>query len=324
MALFIIGILISFSAFFSASETALMVLNRIRLRHMMTKGLRNSKIIYNLISNLDNLIATILLGNNCVNAALSVIVTVLFIYLFGNTFFVAFLSTLVASGMVLLFGDILPKTFSLRAPERVAVAVAPLMKALVVIFTPVTKFFINISNAIMAVFGVHPKKHSPLLTEEEVRLMIEAGKEEGLFGEEQRNMLHRIFEFGATMVKDVMIPRDKIVGVDITDTMERLLNVMAEEGHSRIIVYKDNNIDNIAGLIYVKDVLHVLRNAQLVMIQDLVSKPYFVGPDQRVNDLLKDLQKTDIQLAIVRDVSGKTLGIVTIEDLLEEIVGEIR
>lgn len=323
MALLIIFILISLSAFFSASETALMILNRIRLRHMVTRGLRNSRIIYNLISDLDNLIATILVGNNCVNIALSVIVTILFVYLFGNTFFVAFLSTLAASGLILLFGEVLPKTFSIRAPERVAVEVAPLMKILVMVFTPVTRFFINISNAIMAVFGVHPKKHSPLITEEEVRLMIEAGKEEGLFGEEQTNMLHRIFEFGTTLVKDVMISRDKIVGVDITGTLEQLLNVMAEEGHSRIIVYKDNNLDNIAGLIYVKDVLHVLRNAQLIKIQDLVSKPYFVNPDQRVNDLLKELQKTDIQLAIVRDAGNKTLGIVTIEDLLEEIVGEI-
>lgn len=322
-AVIIIVILLLFSAFFSASETALMVLNRVRLRHMISRGIRNSNIIYSLVSNLDNLIATILVGNNCVNIALSVIVTILFVYLFGNTFLVAFLSTLAASALVLLFGEILPKTFSLRAPEKVAIEVSPFMKALVFILTPVTKFFINISNAIMALFGIHPKKHSPLITEEEVRLMIEAGKEEGLFGEEQRNMLHRIFEFGMTLVKDVMIPRQMIIGVDISVTPEKLLNVMAEEGHSRIIVYKDNNIDNIVGLIYVKDVLHVLRNAQLVNIHDLVSKAYFVGPDKSVNELLKDLQKTDVQLAVVQDASGKTLGMVTIEDLLEEIVGEI-
>jgi len=319
----IIAVLTVFSAFFSASETALMILSRIRLRHMISSGVRNSRIIYGLISNIDSLIATILVGNNCVNTAISVLVTIFFIFLFGNTFFVALLSTLVASGLVLLFGEILPKTFSIRAPERVAIEVSPFMKTLVVIMTPITRFFIGISNAIMAVFGVSPKKHSPLLTEEEIRLMIEAGKEEGLFGEEQRNMLHRIFEFGTTRVKDVMILKDKIIGVDITATPEQLLNVMAEEGHSRIIVYKDNNIDNIVGLIYVRDVLHVLRNAELIKIADLVSSAYFVTPDERVNDLLKNFQKTDVQLAIVRDASGKTLGMVTIEDLLEEIVGEI-
>lgn len=314
--------LILFSAFFSASETALLVLSRIRLRHMVTRGVRNSRIIYGLVSNLDHLIATILVGNNCVNITISVLITILFVYMMGNTFLAALLSTLAASGLILFFGEILPKTFSLRSPERVAIEASPLMKVLVVAFTPVTRFFMNITNLIMISFGVPPKKHSPLITQEEVKLMIEAGKEEGLFGEEQRNMLHRIFEFGSTLVKDVMIPKEKIIGVDISVSTEQLLNVMAEEGHSRIIVYKDT-IDNIAGLIYVRDVLHVLRNSQLVKLQDLISSAYFVAPEKRVNDLLKDFQKTDVQLAVVRDSSGKTLGIVTIEDLLEEIVGEI-
>lgn len=315
-------ILLLISAFFSASETALLILNRVRLRHMISRGVRNSRIVHTLISDLDRLIATILLGNNFTNTALSVLVTVLFVYLFGNTFLVALLSTLIASAVILLFGEILPKTFSLRNPERVAIEVSPLMKALVITATPIAKFFVSISNGIMGLFGVQPKKHSPLITEEEVRLMIEAGKEEGLFGEEQRRMLHRIFEFGGTQVKDVMIPRQEVIGIDIGATPEGLLNVMAEEGHSRIIVYK-NNIDNIVGLIYVRDVLHVLRNSQLVKIPDLVSSAYFVSPDTRVNDLLKHFQKTDIQLAVVRDDKGNTMGIVTLEDLLEEIVGEI-
>jgi len=315
--------LVLISAFFSASETSLMILNRIRLRHMLTRGVRNSKIIFNLISDLDNLLATILVGNNCVNVTISVLITIMFIRFFGNTFLIALLSTFVAAWLVLLFGEILPKTFSLRNPERVAIEISPIMKIFVVISTPVTKFFMIIANTIMGFFGVPAMKHSPLISEEEVRLMIEAGKEEGLFGEEQMNMLHRIFEFGTTLVKDVMLPKDKIVGVDITATSEQLLNVMAEEGHSRIIVYKDNDLDNIVGLIYVRDVLHVLRNSQLVIIPDLVSSPYFVAGDKRVNDLLKDFQRTDVQLAIVRDATGKTLGMVTIEDLLEEIVGEI-
>lgn len=321
--LLVILALILISAFFSASETSLMILSRIRLRHMMTRGVRNSKIIYNLISDIDSLIATILVGNNCVNIAISVLITILFIHFFGNTFLIALLSTFVAAGMVLTFGEILPKTFALRNPERIAIEVSPLMKAVVIISKPVTKIFIAIANTVMGIFGMPPKKHSPLVTEEELRLIIEAGKEEGLFGEEQRNMLHRIFEFGTTLVKDVMLPKDKIVGVDITATPEELLNVMAEEGHSRIIVYKDNDLDNIVGLIYVRDVLHVLRNSQLVKIPDLISSPYFVAPEKRVNDLLKDFQRTDVQLAIVRDTAGKTVGMVTIEDLLEEIVGEI-
>jgi len=319
----IILALVLISAFFSASETSLMILSRIRLRHMITRGVRNSKIVYGLISDLDNLIATILVGNNCVNITISVLITILFIHFFGNTFLIALLSTFVAAWLILVFGEILPKTFSLRSPERVALVISPLMKMFVFALTPLTKFFVVMVNVIMKSFGLPAKKHSPLISEEEVRLMLEAGKEEGLYGEEQMNMLHRIFEFGTTLVKDVMLPKDKIIGVDITATPEQLLNVMAEEGHSRIIVYKDNDLDDIVGLIYVRDVLHVLRNSQLVKIPDIVSTPYFVLPDKRVNDLLKDFQRTDVQLAVVRDQAGKTLGMVTIEDLLEEIVGEI-
>ena len=315
-------VLLFASAFFSASETALLMLNRIRLRHMMRRGIRNSHIIYKLICDLDTFIATILVGNNIVNIALSVLISVLFIQFFGNTFFVALLTTIIAAVLILFFGEIVPKTFAIRTPDKVAIEVAPLIMLIVKIFAPITRLFIITANAIMDFFGLKGKKHLPLITEEEVRFMIEAGKDEGLFGEEQRKMLHRIFEFGTTLVKDAMIPKDKIVGVEIGASPERLLNVMAEEGHSRIVVYKDN-IDTVVGIINVRDVLHILRNAQLIKIPDLVNAAYFVPPDKGINDLLKDFQKMNIHIAIVRDAKGIIQGLVTLEDLLEEIVGEI-
>jgi putative hemolysin len=289
---------------------------------MMSRRTRNAHTIYSLVSNLDNFIATILVGNNFVNIFLSVLVAVLFIYFFGNTFFTAIISTLTAAALVLFFGEIFPKTLSLRSPERVAIEVAPLMRAVVAILTPITKLFTFATNVVLDLLGVEKRRHSPLLTEEEVRLMIEAGKEEGLFGEEQRRMLHRIFEFGTTQVKDVMVTKDKIVGIDINASSEKLLTVIAEEGHSRIVVFKDT-IDTVAGIIYVRDVLHIMRNAQLVKIPDLVCAAYIVGPDKKVNDLLKDFQRMKIQIAIIADKAGKTLGLVTLEDLVEEIVGEI-
>lgn len=320
--IFAIAILLLFSAFFSAAEMALVTINRIRLRHMISKGVRNSRTIYKLLSNMDSLIAAILVGNNCVNIALSVLMTVLFIFYFGNTFLVALFATIVTAVLVLFFGEIIPKTFSIHRPDRIAIEVAPLMDFIVIVLTPVTKFFTKTSNMVVSLFGVKIKKHLPLITEEEVRLMIEAGKEEGLFGEEQRKMLHRIFEFGTTAVKDVMVSKEKIIAVDINTSHEQLLNVMAEEGHSRIAVFKDN-IDAIIGIIYVRDVLHILRDSQLVKIPDLLNAPYCVGPDKKVNELLMDFQKMNIHIAIVTDIKGKTLGLVTLEDLLEEIVGEI-
>ena len=320
--LLLIFVLLFASAFFSASETAILILNRIRLHHMVKRGVRNSRILHKLVSELDAFIATILVGNNFVNIALSVLVTILFIHFFGNTFLVALLATLAAASLVLFFGEVLPKTLSLRSPERVAIEVSPLAMVMVVLLTPITRLFTKVSNSIIDLFGVERKKHSPLITEEEVRLMIEAGKEEGLFGEEQRKMLHRIFEFGNTLVKDVMVPKNKIIGIDINSAQDQLLNIMAEEGHSRIVVYKDN-IDAVVGIIYVRDVLHILRNDQLIKIPDLVCAAYCIAPDKRVNDLLKDFQRMNIQIAIITDSNGKTLGLVTLEDLLEEIVGEI-
>jgi len=289
---------------------------------MITNRVRNSAIIYRLISNLDTLIATILVGNNVVNVALSVLVTIFFVHLFGNTFFVALWATLIGSVLVLFFGEVIPKIFSLRNPEKVAIEVSPLVEVFVIALRPFTRLFTASGNAIMNLFRLQPKNRQSLITGEEVRLMIEAGKEEGLFGEEQRKMLHRIFEFGTTLVKDVMVSKEKMVGMDINSTAEHLLNVLAEEGHSRIVVYKDT-IDTVVGIIYVRDVLHILRNSQLVKLPDLLSAPYCVAPDTRVNDLLKDFQKTKIQIAIVMAPDGKALGLVTLEDLLEEIVGEI-
>ena len=315
-------ILLLLSAFFSASETAILVLNRIRLRHMLSSKVRNAHIIYKLVSNLDNFLATIMVGNNFVNIAISVLITVLFVYFFGNTFLVALMSTLMAAVLVLFFGEILPKTFSLRSPERIAVETSPLVSFVIIILTPITRLFINVTNAILDLFGIEKKKHSSLLTTEELRLMIEAGKEEGLFDEEQRKMLHRIFDFGTTLVKDVMVPKDKIVGIDIDSSQEKLLNIMVEEGHSRIVVFK-GAIDTLVGIIYAKDVLHILRNGQLIKIPDLVCAAYCVPPSKNVDDLLKDFQRMKIQIAVVVDSNGKTQGLVTLEDLVEEIVGEI-
>jgi len=319
----LIFILLFVSAFFSASETALLVLNRVRLRHMIAKGVKNAKLIHSLISDLDSLIATILVGNNFVNIFISVLVTFLFIDLFGNTFLVALVATLVSASIVLFFGEIIPKILSLRNPEKVSISISRLMKIVVIVLMPITRLFTASGNYIMNLFGIPAKKHSPLITEEEVRLMIEAGKEEGLFGEEQRKMLHRIFEFGSTSVKDVMISKEDIVGIDISASQEELLNAMAESGHSRLAVYKNGSKDEIIGIIYVRDVLHLLRNGQLIKMPDLINAPYMVSPDKMVNDLLKDFQRMHIHLAIVLDVQGKTLGLVTSQDLLEEIVGEI-
>jgi CBS domain containing-hemolysin-like protein len=162
-----------------------------------------------------------------------------------------------------------------------------------------------------------------LITEEELRLMIEIGKEEGVLSDEERKMLHRIFEFGDTKVGDVMIPKEKIIAVNINTSPEELLNIFVEQGHARLPVYKDS-IDNIVGVVYARDLLYILRDKGLFVLQDLIRGVYFVAFTLRVNELLRKFQSDKIQIAIVVDEHKKTLGLVTLEDLIEEIVGEIE
>jgi CBS domain containing-hemolysin-like protein len=175
----------------------------------------------------------------------------------------------------------------------------------------------------LKVLGIEHPKRSPLITEEELRLMIEVGREEGVLTDEERKMLHRIFEFGDIKIKDVMIPKEKIVALNINSTSEQVLDIFAEEGHARLPVYRDS-IDDIVGIIYARDLLYILRDKSLFVLQDLIHKPYFVSATLKVNELLRKFQLEKIQIAIVIDENRKTLGVVTLEDLIEEIVGEIE
>jgi putative hemolysin len=167
-------------------------------------------------------------------------------------------------------------------------------------------------------------KRSPLITVEELRLMIEVGKEEGVLSDEERKMLHRIFEFGSTKVKDVMVPLEKVNAVNSNVTPDELLNMFVEEGHARLPVYA-GTLDNIIGIIYARDLLYILRDKGLFLLQDLIHKPYVVASTCRVNELLRKFQLDKVQMAIVADErTKKSVGLVTLEDLIEEIVGEIE
>ncbi|MCX5714776.1 MAG: CNNM domain-containing protein, partial [Candidatus Omnitrophica bacterium] len=215
------------------------------------------------------------------------------------------------------------KILATKHPEKVAVFTAPIMDVLVTFFNPVIRIFTSVSNFILHIFGVGPSKRSPLITEEELRLMIEVGKEEGVLSDEERKMLHRIFEFGDTRLSEVMVPKDKMVAVDINISPEELLNTFLEKGHARLPVYKDSP-DAVIGVIYSHDLLYILREKGLFLPNDLVHDAYYVPGSMRVNELLKKFQSDKIQMAIITDGTGKTLGLVTLEDLVEEIVGEIE
>jgi CBS domain containing-hemolysin-like protein len=310
------------SFIFSASETSIIGLSRIRLRHMVARGLARAQSIQRLVTKLDKFIAAILVGNNFVNIAMSAILTAVFVRRFGYNWGII-ISTLVSASFIVLLCEITPKLLATKHTERIALFVAPFMERLTRILDPVTRIFISVSNFILKILGVAHAKRSPAITEEELRMMIEVAKEEGVLSEEERKMLHRIFEFGDTKVGDVMVPKEKIVAVNAASSAEEILNIFAEEGHARLPVYS-GSIDNITGILYARDLLYILRDKGLFLLQDLLHAPYYVPPDMCVNELLIKFQTEKIQIAVIVNDKKKTQGIVTLEDLTEEIVGEIE
>lgn len=317
--LFILSLL---SFFIAASETAIIALSKIRLRHMVAKGVRHAQSIQRLITKLDRFISAILITNNFVNIAMSAIVTALFVYIFGYQWGVI-IATFVSAFFIVVLCDITPKILAIKHTEKIALFIAPLWEIFIKFLHPVTDVFMTASNLILKILRVGPSKRSPLITEEELRLMIEVGREEGVLSGEEMRMLHRIFEFGDTKVREVMVPKDKMVAVNINTSSQDLLNIFVEEGHARLPVY-EGSITNVVGIVYARDLLYILRDKGLFLLQDLLHKPYFIGGGARVNDLLRTFQADKVQIAIVVDEHKNAMGLVTLEDLIEEIVGEIE
>jgi CBS domain containing-hemolysin-like protein len=310
------------SFFISVSETAIIALSKIRLRHLLAQGVKRAGNLQHLITKLDRFITAVLIGNNFVNIAMSAIITAIFVRIFGYEWGVV-AATFASGFFIVILCEITPKILAIKHTEKIALFIAPLWQFLITLFHPLIDIFTGISNFILRLVGVGLTKRSPLITEEELRLMIEIGKEEGVLSDEERRMLHRIFEFGNTRVRDVMVAKEKIVAVNKTIGSEELLNIFVEEGHARLPVY-EGSIENIIGIVYSHDLLYILRDKGLFLLQDLLHAPYYVRGTMRVNELLRSFQTDKIQIAIVVDERNKTLGLVTLEDLIEEIVGEIE
>ena len=311
------------SAFFSASEAALISLNKVRLRHLVEKKKRGAERVYRLVSRMDKFIATMLIGNNLVNVAIASIATVLFAQHFSEEK-ALLLSTVFVTLTLVIFAELTPKIMATNHPEGMAFLVRHLLSFLIWFFWPLTQLLTWISNGFIRLFGVNPHYRSPLVTEEEIKMMIKIGKEEGYYGDNERKMLERIFHFDEIEIRDVMTPLEKMTALPLDVEPEELERLLMEEGHNRIPVYLGAR-DNVVGVLYVRDLLYLFRERKLIHLGDLISTPYFVPTTKKVTELLKEFQAKKIQIAIVRDVkTQKTVGLVTLEDLIEEIVGEIE
>jgi Mg2+/Co2+ transporter CorB len=316
-------VLILLSAFFSASEAALIALNKIRLRHLIEKKRRGARRVYGLVSRMDKLIATVLIGNNLVNAAVAAIVAYLFTQVFGAEKGIV-IATVATTLVLVIFGELTPKVFATNHPEGVSFWTRHLVSFFIFIFGPIAHLLTLISNGFIRLLGGNPHYRSPLVTEEEIKMMIQIGKEQGFYGDNERKMLERIFHFDEIEVRDVMTPADEMVAVPVDISEAELEKILMEEGHNRIPVYEQNR-DHMIGVLYVRDLLYLFKNSSLINLRDLMSVPFFVSPFQKVAELLKEFQKRKIQIAIVKDPkTQETLGLVTLEDLIEEIVGEIE
>lgn len=317
----LIAVLLLLSASFSASEAALLSINKVRLRHLVEKGHHGARMTYGLLTQLDRVIGTLLVANNLVNVALSAIASWICIAWFGPQHGVI-IATAVSVTVLLVIGEVTPKMIAASHSEAVAFAVARPVRVLMVLLYPIAAGFTWASRMLLQVMRIPTKRRSPLVTEEELKVMIQMGREAGVLEEHELRMLQRIFEFSDSIVGQVMVPRADIAAVDLGAQAADALDVLIEEGHSRIPVYQ-GTIDHPVGVIYARDLLALIRHGGVFVLQDLIRPVLFVEESKRIAELLGEFQRQKIQIALVRNAKGMIAGLVTIEDLMEEIVGEI-
>lgn len=315
-----IVLMILLSAFFSSAETAMTTVNRIRIQALMEQGDKRAIILDKVISNSSKMLSTILIGNNIVNISASSLVTTLTIQVLGNVYVGAATGALTL--IILLFGEITPKTLAALHAEKIALSYAKIIYFLTIILTPIVFIVGKLANGVMYLLRVDPNAKANPMTEHELRTLVNVSQEDGVIEREEKQMIYNVFDFGDSTAKDVMIPRIDMTFVDINATYDELMEIFREDMHTRFPVYEENT-DNIIGIINIKDLILYPKNQEF-SIQNILREPYFTYEYKRTADLMVEMRKASVNLAIVLDEYGSTAGLVTLEDLLEEIVGEIR
>jgi putative hemolysin len=310
---------LAFSAFFSGSEVALFSITRAKVRTLVNEEIPGARTLSSLKENPDRFLITILIGNNIVNILAASVATAVSIAIFGEGGVAISIATVVVVVLLLVFGEILPKMYASRHAANFALTVSPTISLLSRIMSPVIWIFNHLGQKITggAVFSQH------LITEEEIKEWIDVGQEEGTIEKDEQEMLHSVFEFGDTRVREVMTPRIDVVMIEDTLSPEKALEVFKNTGFSRIPIYHDN-IDSIRGILNVKDVFATVMDQRCHLpIIDISSEPLFVPETKKIDDLLRELKSKKSHLAIVLDEYGAFVGIITIEDIVEELVGDI-
>lgn len=308
---------ILFSAYFSATETAFSSLNRIRIKNLAEKGDKRAKLVLDLLENFDSLLSTILIGNNIVNIACASVATMLFVKILGEEHG-ASVSTIVITIVVLVFGEVSPKSIAKENPERFAMFAAPFLNLLCIILTPFNFLFRQWKKLLSKIFHTD---NDYSMTEEELLTIVEEAEQEGRIDEQESSLIRSAIEFSEQEAIDILTPRIDIVGVSSEATKEEIASVFTETNYSRLPVYKET-MDHIIGIIYQKDFYNMVYGKE-GEIDSIIRPAMYITESKKIGELLKELQYKKSHIAIVLDEYGGTTGIVTLEDILEELVGEI-
>jgi len=315
--LLMIVLMVSLGIYFSATETAFSALNRIRIKTMADEGSKRAALVLRLHDDFDKLLSTLLVLNNVVTLIAAAISTMLFVRHFGDIG--ATMSTLILTVIIVLIGDITPKSLAKEAPEKFALSTAPFLHVCMLLLTPINYLFIKWKVLLRLIFKT--SEDSDRMTEEELYSVVEVAQNDGVIDEEGRQLLDNAIEFNELKAIDILTPRIDLEAVSIETTEEEIAARFIDTGYSRLPVYQDT-LDNIVGVVHMKDFFNFTINKQGVL-NDLFTPPLFVAPSTKISDLFNQLQLNKSHLAVVSDEYGGTAGIVTMEDILEELVGDI-
>ena len=316
----ILFILLILSGFFSSAETALTTVNKIRMRALADEGNKRAVTVLEITENSSKMLSAILIGNNIVNLGAASLTTTLAYSLGGSA--VAFASALLTV-FILIFGEITPKTMATIHAEKFSLLYAPFIRVFIKVMTPVI-FLINIlSNGVLYLLKVDPNAKNDAMTETELRTIVDVSHEDGVIESEEKEMIYNVFDLGDAKAKDVMVPRVNVTFADVNSTYEELIHLFREDKFTRLPVYSESK-DNGVGTINMKDLLLFDNNKKEFHIQDILREAYFTYEYKNISELLVEMRQASFNIAIVLDEYGETAGLITLEDILEEIVGSIR
>lgn len=313
-------ILLILSAFFSSAETSLTTCNRIRMRTLAEDGDKRAERVLRITDDSGKMLSAILIGNNIVNLSASSLATSLAIKAWGSVG--AGIATGILTMLILIFGEVSPKTLATIYADKISLIYSGTIEFLMKILTPLIFIVNKLSMGFLFLLRVDPMAKDSLMTEEELRTIVDVSKENGVIESEEHAMINNLFDFGDAQAKEVMVPRIDMTFANITNTYEELIEIFQEDKFTRLPVYEEST-DNVIGIINMKDLL-LYKDKEHFSIRDVIREPYFTYEHKNTAELFMEMRKSSISLAIVLDEYGTTAGLITLEDLLEEIVGEIR